>query len=297
MAITKASESPYRDIDVIPTGFSKLDKLIGIGGIPHRKLTEITGKTSVGKSTLSYLIIAQAQKQGKDCLYADTEFSWDEAYGTSLGVDITKLDLSQEEYAEQTLQEIEEWARQHTNSLIVLDSIGGLLSRDEAEKKAGEKVIGGQARLVAAFSRKIVPILAHNNVALIVLNHLFLDIMTGTLNPSGGWKLAYHKSLEIRLSKSKNVIRQGEKMIGRQITAKIMKTKVSKTQDHETSLNLIFGEGFSQEADILEEALDKGVITKKGAMFFFGDEKFFGQNKLRDALKDASFAAKIKALL
>jgi len=296
MSITKADQSPYRDIDVIPTGFPKLDALIG-GGVPSRKITEISGKFSVGKSTLACHIIANAQKDEKEVLYADTEFSFAEAYAQSLGVDIAALNLSQEAYAEETLDGIEGWAKENPNSLVVLDSIGGLLSRDEAEKEAGAKIIGGQARLVATFSRKIVPILAANNVALVVLNHVFLDVMSGNLMTSGGWKLGYHKSLEIRLSKTKNLLKQGENVIGRQIEAKIIKNKLQGTQDQSAILNLLYGQGFSYEASLLDEALDAGIITRKGANFFFGEEKFFGQKRMRDALLDPVFAAKVREKL
>jgi recombination protein RecA len=295
MAITKASDSPYRELTFISTGFPKLDKIIG-GGIATRKISELSGKFSVGKSTLAYSIIKNAQSLGMDCLYADTEFSWSEDYAASLGVDIKSLDLSQEKYAEETLEAVEGWAKSHKDALVVLDSIGGLLPREEAEKEAGAKVIGGQAKLVAAFARKIVPVLAANNVALVVLNHVFLDVMSGNLMTSGGWKLGYHKSLEIRLSKTKNLLKQGEQVVGRQIEAKIIKNKLSGTQDQSATLNLLYGQGFSVEADLLEEAMDKGVITRKGPNYHFRSEKFFGVNKIREALK-GDLAAQVKDAL
>lgn len=298
MTIYKASESPYRDLTIIPTGFSKLDNLIGLGGIPTRKITEISGKFSVGKTTLALLIVASAQKKGMDCLYADTEYAFESGYANSLGVDINKLELSQTEYAEETLEEIEQWARKSRHSLVVLDSIGGLLPRDEAEKEAGAKVIGGQAKLVAAFSRKIVPILATNDIALVVLNHVFMDVMSGNLMSSGGWKLGYHKSLEIRLSKTKDIIRTGDRVIGRVISAKIMKNKLGGIPENETTLQMLYGQGFSVSADMLGDAIDKGVIQRKGPSFFFDGEKVaHGQEKMREMLKDEVFAAKVKAKL
>lgn len=297
MGITKASKSPLRDLTIIPTGFSKLDAITGVGGIPTRKITEIAGKESVGKSTLSMLIAAQAQKMKMDVLWADTEFSWTGDYEASLGINCDKIDLLQEEFGDTVLNEIEGWARKHKNALIVLDSVGGLLPREEAEKEAGAKVIAGQSKLLAPFIRKMVPILAVNNNALVVLNHTALDIMTGNLVAKGGGSLLYHKSLAIWLSKTKNILKQGEKMIGRQIEAKIKKTKVGKTQEQTCTLNLVFGEGFSVQADILEEALDKGIITRKGPSYFVLGQKFFGQTKLRAALQDDVFAAKIKEAL
>jgi recombination protein RecA len=295
MSIFKASESPYRDLTVIPTGFSKLDTLIGIGGIPTRKITEISGKYSVGKTTLAQTIVANAQKMGMQCLYADTEFSFEEKYAASLGVDLEKLELCITDHAEKLLEEMETWAKEHENAVIVLDSVGGLLARDEAEKETGARVIGGQAKLVATFTRKMVPILAINNIALIVLNHLVLDVMNGNLHTSGGWKLAYHKSLEIRLSKTTNVIKRGEAIIGREINAKVAKNKLGGMPDNDVSLQMLYGAGFSVAADTLGEAIDKGIIQRKGASFFMDGEKIaHGQDNMRKMLKeDEAFTAKV----
>lgn len=186
----KASQSPYSKINWIETGFGNLDKILG-GGIPQRRITEVSGVYSVGKSTVALHIVAQAQKQGMACLWADTEFQYTLDYSTLLGVDNDELDLIQERTAETVLDSIEEWAEKHKNALVVLDSIGGLLPRAEAEKDASGKVIGGQAKLIATFCRKITPILAINNNTLIVLNHQFVDLMSGKLKTSGGAKLEY----------------------------------------------------------------------------------------------------------
>lgn len=281
----KASASPYREIAWIPTGFQKLDKILG-GGIPQRKITEISGVFSVGKSTLALQIVAQAQALKKDCLWCDSEFSFTEDYATKLGVDCDLLDLIQGRYAEENLDQIEEWADKHKHSLIVLDSIGGLLPRAEAEKGADGKVIGGQAKLIATFCRKIVPILAINNVALIVLNHNFIDLMSGKLKTSGGAKLEYAKSVWLLLKAANKRIMKGEEQIGLIIEAEIRKNKLASTQKQSTELQMVFGEGFSVSADQFEEELASGKITKQGNTFLRDGVKLgVGKLKAQEALK------------
>ncbi len=294
MSIYKASESPHVHFDVIPTGYANLDKVLGTGGIPFKKITEISGEFSVGKSTLGMAIVASAQKNNIECLWADTEYSWDATYSEALGVDNDKVSLCQARFAEETLDEVEEWASKHKRSLIVIDSIGGLLPRAESEKGADGRVIGGQAKLIATFCRKIVPILAINNIALIVLNHSFTDIMTSKLMTSGGAKLGYHKSIWLRLKKVQKRVMQGENQIGDIIEAEIRKNKLAGTLKQSTELTLIYGEGFMKGADLMQEALDSGVITKKGNTFFFGEEKLVtGLPKLRDLFKDDAFLERI----
>ena len=265
------------------------DKLTGLGGIPRGVITEIFGDESIGKSSFCFQAIAAAQQQGMKCLFADVEWSYDLKYAESLGVDNSKLGLIREEFAEDTLDQLEEAARSGDWDLIVLDSIGGLLPRAEAEKGAGEKVIGGQAVLVARFCRKIVPVLRQKNIALIVLNHSFVDIMTGAVKTSGGKKLQYHKSLSVRfkLKYGANIIKQGDRKVGKVVVGEVKKNKLASTEGMEVESQLIFGTGFSAAADLLGDAIDKGIIEKKGTTYWFGDMKLgVGLGKVRKLLEE-----------
>lgn len=256
------------------------------GGVPRKKITEISGVFSVGKSTLSLQIIAQAQKQGLKCLLADTEYSFSNDYAEGLGVDTDRLDILTERFAEAVLDGIEEWAEANKHSLILVDSIGGLLPRAEAEKGAEGKVIGGQAKLIATFCRKIVPVLVLNDIALVVLNHQFADIMNhGKLKTSGGAKLEYSKSIWLMLYAASKKVMKGEQQVGLIITAEIRKNKLAATQKQKTELTMIFGEGFSASADLLQELLDKGEVVKKQNTYYRGETKLgVGAAKAREAL-------------
>lgn len=284
----KAKDNPFKEIKWIPTGFHALDKILG-GGIPHRKITECSGVWSVGKSTLAFQIVAQAQKQKLDTLWCDSEFSFSQEYAEKLGVDCDKLDLFAGRFAEENLDYMEEWAEAHKNSLIVLDSIGHLLPRAEAEKGADGKVIGGQAKLIATFCRKITPIITINNIALLVLNHQFTDLMSGKLKTSGGAKLEYSKSIWLMLRQANKRIMKGDQQVGAIIHAEIRKNKLAPTQKQSTELTLLYGEGFSVKADRFQELLDSGAITKKGSTYWLGDQKLgVGANTAREALPETA---------
>lgn len=281
----KASANPYKKIHWIPTGLPSLDRILG-GGIPQRKITEISGNFSVGKSTLALQMVAQAQNEGTDCMWCDSEFSFHEEYASALGVNCDKLELVAGRFAEENLDAIEEWADSHKNALIVLDSVGQLLPRQEAEKTAEGKTIGSQSRLIATFCRKMVPILAINNIALVVLNHNVMDIMSGRLKTSGGAKLEYAKSIWLMLRQANKRIMKGDRQIGAIIEAEVRKNKLAATLKQKVELTLIYGEGFSAEADLLQELLDKGEVTKRGNTYFRGDQKLgIGITKAREALK------------
>lgn len=293
----RASESPYRNIEVIPTGFGNLDIILGLGGIPLRKITEVSGKFSVGKSTLALSIIASAQKMGLDTCWVDTEFSFDEKYAASLGVDLDSLELINEHYGEDALDGAERWVDGTKRGFMVLDSIGGLLPRQEAEKGADGKVIGAQAKMVSTFCRKIVPLLAINNVGLLVLNHEFTDLMSGRLMTPGGFKLGHHKSIWLRLSHAGKNLKKGEEYVGEIIKAEIRKNKLAPTMKKTTELTMLYGQGFQRGADLMEQAKEK-LLTKKGQFWYLGEEKVArGENGLRELFRDESFTAKMKSLL
>lgn len=290
--------SSIEKITAIRTG-TLIDYLSGVGGFPRGKLSEVWGDESVGKSTVCMQAIAQAQTDGYKCLLADVEYSYTTLYGESLGIDNKKLGLIRTRFAEDVLDDLESAIESGKWDLVVLDSIGGLLPRTEAEKGSGEKTIGGQAGIVARFSRKIVPLLNMHNVALVVINHSFVDIMTGRLLTSGGKKLSYHKSLSIRLKSTGKYMKQGETIISKFIVGSVKKNKVAPTEGREEQAELVFGRGFSTEAKLFQMAVDAKVIEKKGNSYFLGETRLgVGQTKARQALEgDQELKAQVEAAL
>jgi recombination protein RecA len=287
------------EVDVIKTDLF-LDKLTGIGGIPRGAITEIFGDEGIGKSSVCLQLVAAAQAAGLRCLWADVEWSYTPAYAVMLGVDNSKLGLIRDEIAESVLDTIEDAVRSGDWDLVILDSIGGILPRAEAEKGAEGKTIGGQAGLIAKFCRKVVPQLSINNVALVVINHAFTDIMSGRLMTSGGKKLAYHKSLSIRLKQKQGVsVKQGDRKVGKVVIGEVRKNKMSGTEGLELDGTLVFGTGFSIGADLLSDAIERGIIDKRGTTYYLGDEKLgVGLQRVRKMVEDdAALAGRIKTAL
>lgn len=285
------------ELDYIPTGIPSFDKLMG-GGVARGKITILSGQPSVGKSTVSYGVIAEAQKLGMIPLLYDVEFAYDSQYAESIGIDPKKLMVLREEYAEDGLDGVLEALDSGKYSLIVIDSIGALLSRVVAEKTTGEKTIGAQAGIVSTFIRKAVPKLSLRNCAMVCITHEFQDIMTGSVKISGGAKMGYHASMHIRLKQKFGVVlKQGDTKIGKVIVAEMKKNKLSSTEGKEADAHFLYDEGFSKTADLLETALDKGVITKSGNTYFLGKEKIGLISKMRLWLKEPENAELLKERL
>lgn len=243
----KASDTEFANLGTIPTSIAALDELLG-GGIHVGHITELFGKESVGKSTLALQIIAAAQQQGIPCLLADSEYQFTPDYAATLGIDCDKLELVQFRIGEETFDEIERWASEKKNGLIVLDSMGGILPKEEAEKSAESKSIGLQSRLMASHCRKIIGLLMENRNAYIIVNHQVTNLTTGSIGSSGGAKLEHHKTFSIWLKASfgKNISRgtDGTKNM-RPIEAELKKEKGMKTfQGKKAQIMLAAKKGF-----------------------------------------------------
>lgn len=264
-------------VKVIPTGIPQIDRILGIGGIPFGRITEVSGRWSVGKTSFALQLIASAQKQGIECIWVDAEWSWDDNYARSLGVDTKKLGLLQTRVAEDSLDELLAYVEKGKDTLIVIDAVGALHPRDEAQKESGERTIGSQSALMARFCRKIVPMLALNNNALVVLNHEYTPIESNggrpTIKTSGGAKLEYHKSIWLRLSRNGQNIKSGDTFTGFEVKAEIRKNKLAPSEKKECTLDFRYGIGFDPQSDLKQDALDKGVITREGNTFSFSGEK------------------------
>ncbi len=185
----------------IVTPFKEINGGLG-GGLPLGKVSEIAGSWSVGKSTIAYQIIAAAQKQGLPCLLLDAERAYTKEYGASLGVDNAQLDIFRAKTAEEYLDHCIEWTevKKHHGGLIIIDAIGALLPREEAEKTSEGRSIGLQARLLGSFGRKIVPILDDTGIAMLALNHTFIPLGQMGIASSGGRKWEYIRSVWLILS-------------------------------------------------------------------------------------------------
>lgn len=286
-----ASQSTFSKVEWIPTGISSLDSILG-GGFPTKRISEVFGPYSVGKTSLALQVIKQAQHLGYKTLWVDQEFSWDNAYAEHLGIDTDELMFIQERHAEDALNQVESFISETKDAVVVIDAIGALSPRAEAEKEMGEKTIGGQASLIAKFCRKVAPLLVLNNCALIVLNHQFTDIMTGALKSSGGAKLEYAKSLSVSLKRQfgKQAKREGDgKIYEVVVEAEVRKNKLAGTLGRKASLFMEPGNGFLVQQDLVEEALIKNVLIKEGQSYLFKGEKVArGMKALREWIKDHS---------
>lgn len=300
MSLEIRSADKDDEVEGIPTGLPQLDRIIGsCAGIPRGRITVLSGKFSVGKSTLALTIVGEAQKMGITCLWADTEMTFSKEHAQMCGVDTKKLLLvRQETVAEEILDTLEEYITKNKNVFVVLDSYSGLSIKDEVEKDAGGADFGAKAKMMARFFRKIKTPLHLGNSTFLTMSHEY-DRMGGPGTVlAGGDGMQKSPSLWIKMApafKDRYVLK-GDERVSEVIVAKIEKTKMGR-RFGECRMEFMYGKGFNRVAGILEEAIERGVITKDGNTFYLGEEKLGTKGKVRTMMENPEFVESLKAKL
>ena len=270
---------PKLEISAIPTGSLALDIAIGIGGIPRGRIIEIFGHESSGKSTLSMIMMSQAQKLGGVAAYIDAEHAFDSTYAKKLGVDTENLLVSQPDYGEQGLEICERLVRSGAVDIIVVDSVAALVPKAEIEGEVGDQQIGLQARLMSQALRKLTSTISKSNSIVIFINQIRQKIGVMFGNPEttpGGLALKFYASVRLDIRPIEQ-IKRGDEIIGRKLKVKVVKNKVA-TPFREAIFDLIFGEGIPRENSILELGLQNEIIEKSGSWLTYKEHRL-GQGR------------------
>ena len=273
-AVMRLGDRETVDVDAIPTGSLLIDQAIGVGGYPKGRIIEIFGPESSGKTTLALHAIAECQKQGGRAAFIDAEHAIDPLYAKNLGVDINELILSQPDNGEQALEIVEMLAGSGSINLIVVDSVAALVPQAELDGEMGDSSVGLQARLMSKAMRKIAGVLNKKECAVIFINQLREKVGVMYGNPettSGGRALKFYASVRIDIRRTE-AIKQGSDIVGNTCRVKSVKNKVS-APFKQCEIDIIYGQGISKEGEILDRAVELGLIKKAGSWFEYNGQK------------------------
>jgi recombination protein RecA len=286
-AIMRLSDSAVVPVEAVSTGSLSLDHAIGIGGIPCGRVTEIYGPESSGKTTICLHVIAEAQKRGGVAAFVDAEHALDIKYAARLGVDVNNLLLAQPEFGEQALEIVETLVRSGAIDVVIVDSVAALTPRVEIEGEMGDAQMGSQARLMSQALRKLNAAIGRSNTIVIFTNQLRSKIGVIYGNPettTGGNALKFYASVRIDVRR-KEVLKDGNDIVGNRVRAKIIKNKVA-PPFKEVEFDVMYNEGISRVGDVLDVAIDHGIIQKSGSWFTIGEERVQGRDQLKKMLTE-----------
>ena len=278
----------FKDIETISTGSLSLDTATGIGGVPKGRIIEIYGPESSGKTTLALHIIAEAQKAGGNAAFIDVEHALDPLYAEKIGVDIQNLLISQPDDGEQALEISESLIKSCQLYVLVIDSVAALVPRAEIEGLMGDSHMGLQARLMSQAMRKLTGIVNKSKTCVIFINQIRhkIGIMFG--NPettTGGNALKFYASLRLEIRR-KSQLKDGDTIIGNRTSVKVAKNKLA-PPFQKVEFDIIYGHGISYEGDLIDIAVEAGIIIQSGSWFSYKDTKISqGRENLRQKLKE-----------
>ena len=283
-SVMKLGERPDVSYDIIHSGSLLIDNVLGIGGYPKGRIIEIYGPESSGKTTLALSAIAECQKAGGRAAFVDAEHAIDPNYAQKLGVDTDELILSQPDHGEQALEIVEMLARSEAIDIIVVDSVAALVPQSELDGEMTDSNVGAHARLMSKAMRKLAGVLNKSNCTVIFINQLREKVGVIYGNPevtTGGRALKFYATIRVDIRKAE-ALKDGDQIIGNQVNVKVVKNKVAPPYKA-CKVDLIFGEGFSKIAEVLDLALQYGFAKKLGSWFEILGERV-GQGK--DAAKE-----------
>jgi len=273
---------------VISTGALSVDLALGIGGLPRGRVTEIYGPESSGKTTLALHVIAEAQRQGGYAAFIDAEHALDAQYARRVGVNIDELLISQPDTGEQALEIAEHLVRSGAIDVIVVDSVAALVPKAELDGEMGDSLPGLQARLMSQALRKLTAAISRSGTAVVFINQIREKIGVMFGNPEttpGGRALKFYASVRLDIRRL-DAIKQGTESIGVRTKVKVVKNKLA-PPFRDGEFDMMYGEGISREGNVLDLAVDQGLVEKSGTWFSYHDQRIGqGRDNARKFLKE-----------
>jgi recombination protein RecA len=287
-SIMKLGAQVIPDIPVISTGSIALDHALGVGGIPRGRVTELFGPEASGKTTLALQIVAEAQKQEGIAAFVDAEHALDVTYARKLGVNCDELLVSQPDTGEQALEIAEVLVRSGAMDVVVVDSVAALVPRAEIEGEMGDVHVGLQARLMSQALRKLTATISKSLTSVIFINQIRMKIGVMFGNPEttpGGNALKFYSSVRLDIRRIGN-IKDGQEVVGSRTRVRVVKNKVA-PPFKQAEFDIMYGEGISSAGDLLDTAVQTGIIDKSGTWYSFEKERIGqGREKAKQFLKE-----------
>jgi len=277
-AIRRLGDTKTVDVELFSSGSLSIDLALG-GGYPRGRILEIYGPESSGKTTLALHAIAEIQKGGGTAAFIDAEHALDPAYARKLGVDTDNLLVSQPDNGEQALEIAETLVRSNAVDMVVVDSVAALVPQAEIDGDMGDSHMGLQARLMSQALRKLTGIINKSRTTVVFINQIRMKIGVMFGNPettTGGNALKFYASIRIDIRRI-GQIKSGEAIIGNRTKVKIVKNKIA-PPFRIAEFDIMYNEGISKTGDVLDLAVQHGIVGKAGAWFDYADVKI-GQGR------------------
>lgn len=167
-------------VKFIKTPSFRLNDAMG-GGFAKSRISIVSGLPDSGKTFLILETIALEMKKdpGFVVYWLESEGSLSDDNLIEMGIDLDRFyydQIEREGAAEDVLNKMEGVIAQGLVDMCVINSLKALTPSEEMQKGMDKMQVGLQARMNSKLMRKIIPIVTDNDIALIMTQHLSVDI-------------------------------------------------------------------------------------------------------------------------
>ena len=303
MSLLRLGDGATSNVEAVSTGALSLDMALGVGGLPKGRIVELYGHESSGKTTLALHVVANAQRKGGTAAFIDAEHALDPSYARRIGVDLESLLVSQPSSGEEALGICEELVKSGAVDVVVVDSVAALTPQAEIDGAMGDSHVGLQARLMSQAMRKLTAAIAQSGTLCIFTNQVREKIGVMFGNPEttpGGKALKFYASCRLQVQRIGAIKNPAGEVVGNRTRVKVVKNKVAPPFT-EAEFDILYSCGISWEGSVLDAALARGVVEKRGSWIAYGTSQL-GQGSMATIqyLKDhpdvaAEIVEKVKA--
>jgi recombination protein RecA len=271
-----ASEVP--NVEVISTGSIGLDFATGIGGFARGSLNEVFGPEGIGKTTLSYYMIAEAQKKGLYAAFLNLEGRFSAQWAKKVAnVNLDNLLVAAPDPGSEAVETAAKIVNSGGVGVLVFDSIGAMVG-DKESIPGEKKQVGGQSALVTQMVSMLLIPAARNGTTVIFLNQVrdVFGAAVPMVESPGGHALKHSASIRVQLKPTRDkileVVNGEKKEVGYRVAAFIKKNKLAAPKqvanwqfvtDEVPGLPL----GIDRVGEVIDLALRLNVVERGGAMY------------------------------
>jgi recombination protein RecA len=294
-----------KDFKSISTSSLKLDFALGRPFL-EGSIVEVFGDNSVGKSTLALEVSSNAMLMGKRVFYIDLERKLREAQIKMIkNFNRELFTVIYPDTGEETINMMYKCITEFPGSVLVLDSVSGLLPEVEEAEDASKQTMGVVARLCHKMIRKVTGPAARNKCLLIFLNHKTASMqMYGPSDTVHGGKAIVNRSaqrIEMTRNMSGLIKDKGEdgEVIGQMVRCRVIKNNLNRPFIS-CEIPIIYGKGIDSDLDLFQLACEIGVLnTESKGWYESSVEGYTGKKRQSDVLEliqtDATFKAGLVA--
>lgn len=212
----------------LSTGFENLDEILGIGGLPSGRISELTGSPTSGITTLALQVAAKFQSTGGIVLYFDHSHTFDAEYAVNCGVELEQLVLVRPHDLQQAAEILLDLIIGGGRNLIIFETTLSELSQSQAVQRLSTTL----DQLIAPLGKSGSTLMFLTSTSPLSSNEIYSstsdEFSTNRPDKPGDFfnSLGHYASIRLEIQRSEWIYK-GQEIKGYRSKVKVKKNKVA----------------------------------------------------------------------